>query len=280
MKGQQDMKLYKPLTPSLRQRVQVNYSQYLTTGKPLKFLLSGQGKHGGRNSSGRLTAFRQGGGAAQRYRILSTRTAQKFLPYSVLQSIEYDPFRSAFIGCCYLRETGSFQYILAPQNPRVGGLLFSNYVLRRPNDGSACLLFYSQIGDLLYNVNLCQGPKAYRVATAAGTFCKVIKKEVRDFFAVIRIPSGSVRRVSLGALGFLGKVSNPNHKFRMLGKAGRSRWLGRRPSTRGVAMNPIDHPHGGGEGKSSGGRPSCTPWGYPTRGKPTRRSRVSQHILQ
>lgn len=266
-----EMKTYKAITPSVRHLVQVNLTSFLSGHSRLKFLTQGKKNQGGRNNHGRLTAFRQGGGQKKSYRLLSTRTLTKMLPYSIVHSVEYDPFRSAFLCCCFLKETGTFQYILAPQNIQKGAFLSANYGLRRAQQGSPCLLYYANIGDLLYNVNLNHGPLDYAVARAPGTFCKVLKKEIRQFFSLLKLPSGAFRSVSLSSLGFLGKTSNPNHKFTVLGKAGRARWLNRRPSVRGVAMNPIDHVHGGGEGKSSGGRPSSTPWGWITKGRKTRR---------
>jgi large subunit ribosomal protein L2 len=272
------LKYFKPKTPSLRHRIQVNYKLILTGVKPLKFLVRGKNKTGGRNGFGRLTAFQQGGGHKKNYRLLATNSYnnQKWLPFCIINSIEYDPFRSSFISCCFLQETGTFQYILSPQNVEIGSLLTANYGLRRPNNGSLCLLFYANIGDLLYNINLNNGPRKNTVAASAGTFCKIIKKEVGHFYSIIKVPSGTFRSISLASFGFLGKTSNPNYKFQCIGKAGRKRWFGRRPVVRGVAMNPVDHPHGGGEGKSSGGRPSCTPWGFPTKGKPTRRKKLDK----
>jgi large subunit ribosomal protein L2 len=268
------LKHFHPVTPTLRHRVQVNFKLILTGVKPFKSLIKGKIKKGGRNNFGRLTSFQKGGGHKKTYRTLSPTP----LPYSVVHSVEYDPFRSSFISCCFRKETGTFQYLLAPQNAEVGTLLIANYGLRRPNVGSPCLLFYANIGDLLYNINLFPlGTFRYRVAAAAGTFCKVIKKEINHFYAIVKVPSGAFRSISLASLGFLGKASNPYHKFRVIGKAGRARWLGRRPVVRGVAMNPVDHPHGGGEGKSSGGRPSCTPWGFPTKGQPTRRKKKKNY---
>ena len=276
----QQLKKFTAITPSLRQRVQINLNLFLDKKKPLKFLIKGHKKKGGRNNYGRLTCFQQGGGHKQSYRVLSTHLQQKFLPYSVVNSVEYDPFRSSFIYCAFLKETGSFQYVLAPQNIKVGTFLASNYGLRRPQNGSPCLLYYTQIGDLVYNVNLNNGPFSYKVASAAGTFCKVVKKELTQFYAILQIPSGLFRKVSLASLSYLGKVSNPYHKFEIIAKAGRNRWLGKRPVVRGVAMNPVDHPHGGGEGKSSGGRPSCTPWGFPTKGKPTKRKKKNKYLIK
>lgn len=276
----QFLNYFTPLTPSLRQRIQVNLNFFLDKKKPLKFLLKGFNKSGGRNNYGRLTCFQKGGGHKQSYRFLSVNLQQKFLPYSVVNSIEYDPFRSSFICCCFLKETGNFQYIIAPQNIKIGTFLAANYGLRRSQDGSPCLLYYTQIGDLIYNINLNNGPYKYNIASAAGTFSKIIKKELHTFYGIIKIPSGSFRGVSLASLSFLGKTSNPYHKFRIIAKAGRNRWLGKRPVVRGVAMNPVDHPHGGGEGKSSGGRPSVTAWGFPTKGKPTKRKKKNSYLIK
>ncbi len=274
------LKYFIPSTPSLRQHIQVKFNLFLDSKKPLKFLSKGMNKTGGRNNYGRLTAFQQGGGHKQNYRILSTHSYKKFLPYSVVNSIEYDPFRSSFIACCFLKETGDFQYILAPQDIKIGSLLVANYGLRRPLNGSPCLLYYTQIGDLFYNIHLNNGPYKYNVSSAAGTFCKIIKKELMLFYGIIKIPSGAFRTVSLSSLSFLGKTSNPFHKFKIIAKAGRNRWLGKRPVVRGVAMNPVDHPHGGGEGKSSGGRPSSTPWGFLTKGKPTKRKKKNTYLIK
>jgi large subunit ribosomal protein L2 len=279
------LKKFQPITPSLRHTILINYKNLLGSSRlpfdgknSLKFLTKGQKKTGGRNNYGRLTAFNIGGGHKQNYRLLSINSYHKILPFSVVTSIEYDPFRSAFISCCFMKESGSFQYILSPQNVEIGSFLISNYGLRRPNLGSSCLLYYSNIGDLFYNVNINNGPNHYRIASSAGTFCKIIKKEISLFYSILKVPSGKFRSVSLASIGFLGKTSNPYFKFKVLGKAGRSFWLGKRPIVRGVAMNPVDHPHGGGEGKSSGGRPSCTPWGFITKGQPTRRKKHSKNF--
>jgi len=273
-------KNFSPVTPSLRHRIQINYKVLLSGDKqPLKFLVKSKRNCGGRNIYGRLTAFKKGGGHKKSYRLLINNSYQKYVPFSVIHTVEYDPLRSAFISCCFVKETGTFQYILSPQNVERGALLIANYGLRRPQVGSPCLLFFTNIGDLLYNVNVNNGPKAYQVATAAGTFCKVVKKEVGHFYGILKLPSGIFRSISLASLGFLGKASNPLFKFQVIGKAGRGRWLGKRPVVRGVAMNPIDHPHGGGEGKSAGGRPSSTPWGFLTKGKPTKRKKKTCFIL-
>ena len=280
MQKTKTLKKYKPITPSYRQRIQINLMLLLKKTKPLKALVKGINKSGGRNNFGRLTCFRKGGGHKQSYRLLSKNTYKKILPYSIVNSIEYDPFRSSFIACCFLKETGNFQYILAPQSLTIGTLLIANYGLRRPSLGSPCLLYFSQIGDFLYNVNINNGPLSYNVAKSAGTSCKVLKKELKNFYSLIKLPSGVLRKVSLASFGFLGKTSNPDYRYTIVAKAGRNRWLGIRPSVRGVAMNPVDHPHGGGEGKSSGGRPSCTPWGFPTKGQPTKRKKLNNYIVK
>jgi large subunit ribosomal protein L2 len=279
-----ELKYFTPRNNSLRQRIQINFKPVVLYSnnknkKPLKFLIKNIKNSGGRNNYGRLTCFTQGGGHKKNYRYLSNKYNQKFLPYSIVNSIEYDPFRTAFISCCFLQETGSFAYIISPQNIKVGMFLASNYGLRRPNIGSACFLKYTQIGDLIYNINLNCGPYKHIISTSAGCFSKVIKKQIALFFAIIKLPSGSFRSISLASLGFLGKASNPFKRFEIVGKAGRNRWLGKRPSVRGVAMNPVDHPHGGGEGKSSGGRPSSTPWGFPTKGQPTKTTKVSKYEI-
>jgi large subunit ribosomal protein L2 len=284
MQKYKDLKYFTPFTNSIRQRIQVNFqllvsSSKTKTKKPLKFLTKNLKRRGGRNNHGRLTCFTQGGGHKHNYRFISNKCNNKFLPYSVVNTLEYDPFRTSIISCCFLKETGSFAYIIAPQRIKVGTFLASNYGVRRPNYGSACILKYTQIGDLIYNINLNNGPYKHTISTSAGCFSKIIRKHMKCFFAIIKLPSGSFRSISLGSLGFLGKTSNPYKKFEVIGKAGRNRWLGKRPSVRGVAMNPIDHPHGGGEGKSSGGRPSSTPWGFPTKGQPTKITKVSKYEI-
>ena len=284
MQKYKELKYFTPYNNSLRQRIQVNFKLLVSYSnknnkKPLKFLTKSLKNEGGRNNYGRITCFTQGGGHKKTYRYLSNKGNQKFLPYSIVNSIEYDPFRTALISCCFLQETGNFSYIIAPQNIKVGTLLASNYGLRMPNVGSACFLKYTQIGELVYNVNLNCGPFKHTIATSAGCFSKIIKKQLAYFFAIIKLPSGRFRSISLASLGFLGKASNPFKRFEIVGKAGRNRWLGKRPSVRGVAMNPVDHPHGGGEGKSSGGRPSSTPWGFPTKGQPTKTSKISKYEI-
>jgi large subunit ribosomal protein L2 len=274
------LKKYKPITPSYRQRVQINLMSLLKKTKPIKSLVKGMKKSGGRNNFGRLTCFKKGGGHKKSYRLLSKNAYKKFLPYSIVNSIEYDPFRSSFICCCFLKETGSFKYVIAPQNIKVGSLLVANYGLRQPSNGSPCLIFYAQVGDLLYNINLNNGPFKNKIACSAGTFSKIIKKNVISFYSIIKKPSGILYSISFSSLGFLGKTSNPFKRYEIIGKAGRNRWKGIKPSVRGVAMNPIDHPHGGGEGKSSGGRPSVTPWGFPTKGKPTKKKNNNKYIYK
>ena len=264
----ENLKQYIPITPSLRQKTQVNYFKVLENNKKFKKLIKGKTKKGGRNSFGRLTAFKKGGGHKKSYRFLSLYDVKKHLPFFVINSIEYDPFRNSFINGCFFYQGGFFQYIIAAQNARVGNVLAANYYFLLPYEGSPCHLRFARVGDFLFNLNLNINHR-YIVARSAGTFCKLMKKDIQSFFSKVVLPSGNIYTASLSALGFIGKVSNFCHRFINLAKAGRKRWLGLRPSVRGVAMNPVDHPHGGGEGKSSGGRPSCSPWGFYTKGKPT-----------
>jgi len=274
-----ELKVYKPLTPSLRHKIQINYLVNLKNNQKFKKLIKGKNKKGGRNLFGRLTSFTKGGGHKKSYRFLSIYDIKKNLPFLIINSIEYDPFRTSFINCCFFKEGGFFQYILSAQNTKVGNLLSSNYYFLLPYEGSPCYLKYAKIGDFIYNVNLNRNLRYY-VASSAGTFCKIMKKDISLFFSKLILPSGSLYTVSLSSLGFLGKVSNYHHRFVNLSKAGRKRWLGFRPVVRGVAMNPVDHPHGGGEGKSSGGRPSSTPWGFYTKGKLTRKKKALKFFIR
>jgi large subunit ribosomal protein L2 len=267
-----------PITSSIRHVIKINYYN-LSKKKKFKKLTLGFKKTGGRNCFGRLTAFRQGGGHKKTYRFLSKFDEKQSLPFSIIDSIEYDPFRSAFINCCYFKEAGFFQYVLAADKSKPGQILASNYFFNVPYPGSPSYLKFARVGDFFFNVNLTRNFNIY-IACAAGTFCKIMKKEVSAFFVKLVLPSGCLYSVSVFSLGFLGKVSNINHRFTNIGKAGRNRWKGIRPSVRGVAMNPVDHPHGGGEGKSSGGRPSCTPWGFLTKGKPTRRKKLRKFFIR
>ena len=267
-----ELKDYKALTPSLRQRVQVNYLKLLKNNIKFKKLIKGKKYKGGRNNFGRFTAFKKGRRHKKSYRFLSTYDLKQSLPFLIINSIEYDPFKTSFINCCYFYQGGFFQYILSAQNSKQGNILGLNYYFALPHDGSPCTIKYSKIGDFIYNLNLNNVFKYY-IASAAGTYCKIMKKDLNEDFARIVLPSGNVFSISFVSQGFLGKVSNHFHKFITISKAGRNRWLGKHPTVRGVAMNPIDHVHGGGEGKSSGGRPSSTPWGFYTKGKKTKKKK-------
>jgi len=251
----------------------------LSKKRRFKKLTKGFKKTGGRNVFGRLTAFNVGGGHKKSYRFLSIFDEKQNLPFSIIDSIEYDPFRSAFVNCCHLKEAGFFQYTLSADKAKPGQVLASNYYFNVPYPGSPTLLKFAQIGDFLYNVNL-KANLNYYIACAAGTFSKIMKKELSEFYVKLVLPSGSLYSIALSSAGLLGKTSNSSHRFTKIGKAGRNRWKGIRPSVRGVAMNPVDHPHGGGEGKSSGGRPSCTPWGFLTKGKPTRRKKIRKFFIR
>lgn len=281
MKKQQnkDLKSFKPLTPSLRQRIQVNYSEFLKNNKKFKKLTKGKIKTGGRNNFGRLTAFKKGQGHKKSYRFLSSYDLKNILPFLTVNSIEYDPFRTAFINCCFFYEGGFFQYTLSAQNTKQGSILGSNYYFSLPNAGSPCTIKYAKVGDFIYNINL-NAAYRYYIASAAGTFCKIMKKDRKTICSRLVLPSGNLYSISFPSLGFLGKASNYSHRFITISKAGRNRWLGKRPTVRGVAMNPVDHVHGGGEGKSSGGRPSSTPWGFYTKGKKTRKKKEMPYFIR
>jgi large subunit ribosomal protein L2 len=273
------LKNFKALTPSLRQRIQINYSAIISINKRLKKLTKGKKSKGGRNAFGRLTSFKKGGGHKKSYRFLSSHDIKKKLPFFFIGSIEYDPFRSSFISCCFLKESGFFQYIITAQNTKKGSLLNSNYYFNVPYESSPCYLKFIKTGDFVYNLNL-KNSKNHQVAKAAGTFCKIMKQEVNSYFSKVILPSGALYKISFSSLSFIGKSSNNFKRFTNLSKAGRKRWLGIKPTVRGVAMNPVDHPHGGGEGKSSGGRPSSTPWGFPTKGKPTKKKKVNNYFIR
>ena len=281
MKKRRDSNLtvYKPLTPSLRERVQINYFILLSNNVRFSRLIKGISKKGGRNLFGRVTAFTNGGGHKKSYRFLSIYDIKGASPFFIINSIEYDPFRSAFINCCFFFEGGFFQYTLAAQNSNVGKLITANYFFSLPSEGSPCNLKYARVGDFIYNINLNSNFRYY-IACSAGTFCKVMKKNLQTCWSRLSLPSGNIYDVSFNSVGFLGKVSNESHRFITISKAGRNRWLGLRPTVRGVAMNPVDHPHGGGEGKSSGGRPSVTPWGFYTKGKPTRKDKFMAFFIR
>jgi large subunit ribosomal protein L2 len=260
------LKNFRPITPSLRQLVLVDRSE-LWKGKPVKSLTEGLTKSGGRNNTGRITARRIGGGHKRRYRLVDFKR-RKFDVPAVIERLEYDPNRTAFIALGRY-EDGEQAYILAPQRLKVGdSVIAGERVDVKP--GNAMPLKNIPVGTIVHNVELKAG-KGGQLARSAGTYVQLVGRD--QGYAQLKLASGELRVVRGECLATIGAVSNPDQSNINLGKAGRNRWLGKRPSVRGVAMNPIDHPHGGGEGRTSGGRHPVTPWGKPTKGKKTRNNK-------
>ena len=268
------LKSYKPTTPASRGLVLVERTG-LWQGKPVKALTEGLNGKGGRNNLGRMTVRHRGGGHKRRYRMVDFKR-RKFDVVGTVARLEYDPNRSAFIA---LVEYGdeSQAYILAPQRLAVGDtVVAAERADIKP--GNAMPMRNIPLGTIIHNVEMKPG-KGGQLARAAGAYAQLIGKDAG--YALLRIGSGEQRMVRADCMATIGAVSNPDHKNIKLAKAGRSRWLGRRPKVRGVAMNPIDHPHGGGEGRSSGGRDPVTPWGKPTKGKRTRHNkRTDRYIMR
>ncbi len=266
------LKSYKPVTPSLRQLVQVDRSE-LWKGKPVKSLTEGLSKNGGRNNTGRITVWHRGGGHKRRYRLVDFKR-QKFDVGASVERLEYDPNRSAFIALLRY-EDGEQAYILAPQRLNVGDQVIADErVDVKP--GNAMPLKNIPIGTIVHNIELKPGGGG-QLARAAGTYAQLVGRD--GDYAQLRLGSGEMRRVRAECMASIGAVSNPDHQNIKLGKAGRKRWLGWRPTVRGVAMNPVDHPHGGGEGRTSGGRHPVTPWGRPTKGARTRRNKKTSSLI-
>lgn len=220
----------------------------------------------GRNHKGRITAYQRGGGHKKLYRVIDFK---RFDTFGIVEALEYDPFRSGFIARLYDNIKKKHSYILAPKNLCVGAIVKSGSEAEIKL-GHALPLNRIPVGSLIHNLSILKG-KPGQYCRAAGTFAQLIQKTKN--YARVRLASGEQRLISLEAIASLGMVSNENRNLNTTGKAGRNRWYGRRPNVRGVAMNPVDHPHGGGEGRTSGGRPSVTPWGKPTKGPKTSRSR-------
>ena len=259
------VKKFRPTTPTLRFKT-VNSFEELTRSKPEKSLLAAAvGKSGGRNNQGRMTMRRRGGGHKRRYRVIDFKRTKLGVPGRVA-AIEYDPNRSAFIALVVYAD-GDKRYILAPLGLQVGAA-----VITGPNApiqvGNALPLANIPLGATVHNVELNPG-RGGQLARSAGAEVQLLGRDGGR--AQLRLPSGENREVLIQCMATLGQVGNIEHANIVVGKAGRSRWLGRRPKVRGVVMNPVDHPHGGGEGRSSGGRHPVTPWGKPTKGYKTRK---------
>ncbi|MBT3397129.1 MAG: 50S ribosomal protein L2 [Alphaproteobacteria bacterium] len=268
------LKQYKPTTPGRRGLVLVDRSE-LHKGKPVKSLTVGLSKSGGRNNHGRITARRRGGGAKRSYRIVDFK--RRRFEAATVERLEYDPNRSAFIALIRYPD-GDLSYILAPQRLAPGdSVVAGERVDVKP--GNAMPLASMPIGTIVHNVEMKPG-KGGQIARSAGTYVQLVGRD--QGYAILRLTSGEQRLVRAECMATVGAVSNPDKSNVKLAKAGRNRWLGKRPSVRGVAMNPVDHPHGGGEGRTSGGRHPVTPWGKPTKGKRTRSTKKpsSKYILR
>ena len=266
------LKTYRPTTPSRRGLVLVDRGE-LHKGAPVKTLVEGRSSSGGRNNQGRMTARRRGGGHKRRYRLVDFKR-RKFDVEAAVERIEYDPNRSAFIALLRY-EDGELAYIVAPQRLRAGDRVVAG---ERADikPGNAMPMRNMPVGTIVHNVEMKPG-KGGQLARAAGAYAQLVGKD--SGYALLRLSSGEQRMVRAECMATVGAVSNPDNQNVKLGKAGRNRWRGRRPKVRGVAMNPVDHPHGGGEGKSSGGRHPVTPWGVPTKGKRTRRNKASDRMI-
>jgi large subunit ribosomal protein L2 len=266
------LKTYNPTTPGQRQLVLVDRSA-LYKGKPVKTLTVGKSSKGGRNNLGRITARYQGGGHKQSYRMVDFKRRTLDVAAKV-ERLEYDPNRSAFIALIKYAD-GSLSYILAPQRLAIGDTVIAS-LSADVKPGNAMPLSAMPVGTIVHNVELKPG-KGGQVARSAGAYAQLVGRD--QGMAILRLNSGEQRLVHGSCFATVGAVSNPDHSNRSLGKAGRNVWLGKRPHVRGVAMNPVDHPHGGGEGRTSGGRHPVTPWGKPTKGKKTRSNKSTDKFI-
>jgi large subunit ribosomal protein L2 len=266
------VKKFKPTSPGRRGMSSSDFAE-ITSSSPLKSLTRALRKKAGRNVYGRITVRRRGGGHKRRYRVIDFRRDKYGVPAKVT-TIEYDPNRSARIALLTYAD-GERRYILAPQGVEVGQTLVSarNADVR---PGNSLPLRNIPLGTLVHAVELKIGAGA-KMCRAAGVAAQLLAKD--GDWSQLRLPSGEVRMVHLNCRATIGQVGNSEHGNIKIGKAGRSRWLGNRPKVRGVAMNPVDHPHGGGEGRTSGGRHPVTPWGVPTKGKKTRKNKRSDRFI-
>ena len=266
------IKSHKPTSPGRRFQTSSTFEE-VTCSKPEKSLLVKLNNNAGRNSNGRITSRRRGGGHKRQYRIIDFKRNKDGIPATVA-TIEYDPNRSANIALLHYVD-GEKRYIIAPTALKLGDKIMSGSGAEI-RVGNCLPLKEIPLGSYVHNIELRTGHGGQLVRSAGGS-AQVMAKEGK--YAQVKLPSSEVRMVLLTCKATLGQVGNLDHEKRSIGKAGRNRWLGKRPSVRGVAMNPVDHPHGGGEGKSSGGRHPVTPWGVPTRGYKTRIRKYSDHLI-
>ncbi len=267
------LKTFNPTSPGRRQLVTVDRSA-LHKGKPVKQLTEGLTSKGGRNNTGRITVRRRGGGVKRTYRIIDFKRREKLGVSGTVERLEYDPNRTAFIALVTY-DDGDQRYILAPQRLSVGDKVLSDEKTD-VKPGNAMPLASMPVGTIIHNVELKIG-KGGQIARSAGAYAQLVGRD--GAYGIVRLQSGEQRLIHGRCFATVGAVSNPDHMNTNLGKAGRSRWLGRRPSVRGVVMNPVDHPHGGGEGRTSGGRHPVTPWGKPTKGKRTRSNKATDKFI-
>lgn len=265
------VKKFKPVTPGTRTRVGNAYSE-ITTNKPEKSLVVGIGKSGGRNHDGKMTMRQKGGGHKRKYRIIDFKRNKEGVPAEV-KTIEYDPNRSAFIALVEYTD-GEKRYILAPQGLKVGDSVTSGRGAT-PEKGNSLYLSDIPLGSAIHAIEMTPGRGAVLVRSA-GNSATLMGKEGK--YAVVKLPSGEVRRILSSCKATIGTCSNQDHSLEVLGKAGRKRWLGRRPRVRGVAMNPVDHPMGGGEGRASGGHPRSRT-GVMAKGQKTRNKNKKSNAL-
>ena len=266
------LKQFNPITPSLRGTVLIDRSE-LWKGKPVKGLTEGKHSSGGRNNHGRITSRFRGGGHKQSYRVVDFRRRKFDVPATV-ERLEYDPNRTAFIALIKYQD-GELAYILAPQRLRAGDAVVAGQrVDIKP--GNAMPLSSIPVGTIVHCVEMKPGAGG-KIARAAGQYAQLVGKD--SGYAQVKLMSGELRVVRGECLATIGAVSNPDNSNQHIGKAGRSRWMGRKPHNRGVTMNPVDHPHGGGEGRSSGGRHPVTPWGKPTKGYKTRVNKRTDRLI-
>ena len=267
------LKTYKPMTPGLRGLVMVDRSE-LWKGKPIKSLTEGKNSTGGRNNHGHITSWQKGGGHKRRYRLIDFTRRSKWGVPAVVERLEYDPNRTALIALVRYQD-GELAYILAPQRLKAGDTVVAGE-REDIKPGNAMPLASIPIGTIVHNVEMKIG-KGGQLARAAGSYVQLVGRDAG--YALLKLGSGEVRMVRAECMATIGAVSNPDHTNEKTGKAGRSRWKGRRPIVRGVAMNPIDHPHGGGEGRTKGGRHPVTPWGIKTKGKRTRKNKATTKLI-
>jgi large subunit ribosomal protein L2 len=267
------VKVYKPTSPG-RRNMSVSDFAEITRSKPERSLTKGLvKKSGGRNSNGRITAYHRGGGHRRRFRVIDFRRNKVEVPAKVA-AIEYDPNRSANIALLHYVD-GEKRYILSPGGLKVGDTVVSS-AEAEINPGNALPLSRIPLGTTVHAIEMKPG-KGAQMVRSAGTSAQIMAREGK--MATLRLPSGEMRMVHIDCMATVGEVGNSEHENQRIGKAGRSRWLGKRSNVRGVAMNPVDHPMGGGEGRSSGGRHPCTPWGKPTKGAKTRNNKQSDKYI-